>query len=97
MYVDMKTWLVDDILVKVDQASMAHSLEIRTPFLDHRLVEFAASIAVQYKISDRKGKHILKVSQKKNYLLMYYASQKKNLILPFLIGYPLIYLKWRMI
>src|SRR3990167_676350 len=60
MYVDMKTWLTDDILVKVDRASMAHSLEVRTPFLDHRLVEFAASLPVHYKIQKNRGKHILK-------------------------------------
>lgn len=65
MYVDMKTWLVDDILVKVDRASMAHSLEVRAPFLDHRIVEFAASLPVEYKIKGRSGKHILKVSQHK--------------------------------
>ncbi len=42
MYVDMKTWLADNILVKVDRATMASSLESRAPYLDHRLVEFAA-------------------------------------------------------
>jgi len=65
MYVDMKTWLVDDILVKVDRTSMAHSLEVRTPFLDHRLVEFAASIPIEYKIRRRSGKRILKSSHVK--------------------------------
>lgn len=64
MYVDMKTWLVDDILVKVDRASMAHSLEVRAPFLDHNIVEFAASLPVHYKIAGRRGKHIIKESQK---------------------------------
>lgn len=63
MYVDMKTWLVDDILVKVDRASMAHSLEVRAPFLDHRMVEFAASLPIEYKIRGRQGKRILKASQ----------------------------------
>ncbi|HLB57244.1 MAG TPA: asparagine synthase C-terminal domain-containing protein, partial [Gammaproteobacteria bacterium] len=65
MYVDMKTWLVDDILVKVDRASMAHSLEVRTPFLDHRLVEFAAALPLHYKIKRNNGKRILKTSQAK--------------------------------
>lgn len=62
MYVDMKTWLVDDILVKVDRASMAHSLEVRAPFLDHRLVEFAAQLPVSYKIQHKNGKRILKAA-----------------------------------
>ena len=45
LYVDIKTWLVDDILVKLDRMSMAHGLEVRSPFLDHRLVEFSLRLA----------------------------------------------------
>lgn len=60
MYVDMKTWLVDDILVKVDRASMAHSLEVRAPFLDHRVVEFAASLPVSFKLRGFEKKYLLK-------------------------------------
>lgn len=63
MFVDMKTWLVDDILVKVDRASMAHSLEVRAPFLDHRIVEFAANLPVNFKIRGFQGKYLLKKSQ----------------------------------
>jgi asparagine synthase (glutamine-hydrolysing) len=59
-YVDMKTYLVDDILTKVDRASMANSLEVRVPLLDHRLVEFVASIPWHCKLHGRQGKHILK-------------------------------------
>jgi asparagine synthase (glutamine-hydrolysing) len=44
MYLDVCTWLPNDILVKVDRTSMAHSLEVRAPFLDHRLVELAFSL-----------------------------------------------------
>ena len=62
-YVDTNTWLVDDILVKLDRASMAVSLEARPPFLDHRLVEFAASIPARMKWSWGGGKRILKRSQ----------------------------------
>ncbi len=63
MYVDMKTWMADDILVKVDRASMAHGLESRAPFLDHRVVEFAASLPVSYKLHGFTKKHVLKLSQ----------------------------------
>ncbi len=63
-YVDMKTWMVDDILVKVDRTTMAHSLEARAPFLDHTLVEFAASLPVSFKLRFFEKKHLLKLSQK---------------------------------
>jgi asparagine synthase (glutamine-hydrolysing) len=44
LYVDFKSWLPDDLLVKADKMTMAHSVELRVPFLDHRIVEFAASL-----------------------------------------------------
>lgn len=59
-YTDIKTWLVDDILVKVDRATMAHSLEARTPFLDHKIVEFAARLPVSYKMKGFDKKYVLK-------------------------------------
>jgi asparagine synthase (glutamine-hydrolysing) len=64
LYVDMKTWLADDILTKVDRSTMAHSLESRAPFLDHRLVEFAASLPAGWKLNGWRTKHILKESQR---------------------------------
>ena len=60
MYVDIKTWLVDDILVKVDRATMAHSLESRAPFLDPDLVKFAAALPPRWKLRGRRSKHLLK-------------------------------------
>ncbi len=63
MYVDLKTWLPNDILVKVDRMTMAHSLEARAPFLDHRLIEFAASLPVSAKLRGLRKKHLLKKSQ----------------------------------
>ena len=66
MYVDIKTWLVDDILVKVDQASMAHGLEARPPFLDPRLVELAASLPPGLKMKGLRQKYLLKQSQAKH-------------------------------
>jgi asparagine synthase (glutamine-hydrolysing) len=60
MYVDLKTWLVNDILYKVDRMSMANSLEVRAPFLDHSLVEFAASLEMNLKLNRFNTKFILK-------------------------------------
>ncbi|HMF51957.1 MAG TPA: asparagine synthase (glutamine-hydrolyzing), partial [Candidatus Saccharimonadales bacterium] len=59
-YVDIKTYLTDDILVKVDRASMAHSLEVRAPILDHKLMELAASIPSSLKLRGTSGKFIFK-------------------------------------
>jgi asparagine synthase (glutamine-hydrolysing) len=63
-YVDLQTWLPDDILVKVDRATMAHGLEARPPFLDHRLVEFAASLPVACKMRGLRGKRVLRRAQR---------------------------------
>ena len=59
-YVDIKTWLCDDILVKVDRATMAHSLESRAPFLDHRLAEFALCLPDHWKLKGLSTKRVLK-------------------------------------
>jgi len=60
LYVDAKTWLTDDILVKVDRATMAFGLEARAPFLDANVTEYAASIPPTMKIGMQGGKLILK-------------------------------------
>ncbi len=59
-YVDIKSYLVDNILVKVDRMSMAASLEARVPMLDHRFVEFAATIPSGMRLQGKRTKHILK-------------------------------------
>ncbi len=64
LYVDIKTYLVDDILVKVDRMSMAVSLEARVPFLDHRVVEFSARVPGEYKLNKNRTKIILKEALK---------------------------------
>jgi asparagine synthase (glutamine-hydrolysing) len=59
-YVDIKTYLTDDILTKVDRASMAVSLEVRAPLLDHRLMEMVARVPSSFKLRGREGKYIFK-------------------------------------
>ncbi|MGB7601180.1 MAG: asparagine synthase (glutamine-hydrolyzing) [Candidatus Sulfotelmatobacter sp.] len=60
LYIDTKTWLPDDLLVKADKMTMANSLELRVPLLDHRLLEFAASLPEHYKLKGTTLKYIWK-------------------------------------
>ena len=59
-YLDFKTYLPGDILTKVDRASMAHSLEVRVPFLDHTFVEWTAGLPSGLKLKGGSGKDVLK-------------------------------------
>jgi asparagine synthase (glutamine-hydrolysing) len=59
-YLDIKTYLPGDILTKVDRASMAHSLEVRVPLLDHTLVEWLAGLPPDMKLNGREGKYVFK-------------------------------------
>jgi asparagine synthase (glutamine-hydrolysing) len=61
-YLDLKTYLVGDILTKVDRASMAHSLEVRGPFLDYEFIEWAATLPSNLKLRGGTGKYVLKKS-----------------------------------
>jgi asparagine synthase (glutamine-hydrolysing) len=64
-YIDFRLYLEDDLLVKVDRASMACSLEMRTPFLDHRLIEFAAGLPGELKVRGFELKYLLKKAAEK--------------------------------
>jgi asparagine synthase (glutamine-hydrolysing) len=59
-YLDLKTYLVGDINTKVDRASMAHSLEVREPLMDHELVEWMATLPSSLKVRGQEGKFLLK-------------------------------------
>jgi asparagine synthase (glutamine-hydrolysing) len=59
-YIDMKTYLPGDILTKVDRASMAHSLEVRVPILDHKFVEWGSGLPPEVRLRNQEGKYIFK-------------------------------------
>jgi asparagine synthase (glutamine-hydrolysing) len=59
-YLDAMTYMTDDILTKVDRASMAVSLEVRIPLMDHRVAAFAWSLPMQMKLAGGQGKHVLR-------------------------------------
>lgn len=77
MYVDIKTWLQDDILLKVDRMSMANSVEVRSPFLDHRLVEHVMPLQRTAKTEWGRTKIILKDATK-SYLPKSIVKRKKQ-------------------
>ena len=60
LYVDSKTWLLEDLLLRADKMTMATSVELRVPFLDHKIVEFASSLPDHYKVNNGEGKFVLK-------------------------------------
>jgi asparagine synthase (glutamine-hydrolysing) len=62
LYLDARLGLVDDMLTYFDRASMACSLEVRVPFLDHELVELAARIPAEHKVRRLQGKHVLRLA-----------------------------------
>jgi asparagine synthase (glutamine-hydrolysing) len=81
-YVDMKTYLVDDILVKVDRASMANSLEVRCPLLDHKLMELIAQIPSGLKLHKGRGKYIFKRSLERVLPREILTRKKKGFAVP---------------
>lgn len=68
LHIDTSLWLPDDLLAKVDRATMTYSLEARVPYLDHKLVEFAAKLPIHFKLRQTEGKYLLKQVARKGYL-----------------------------
>lgn len=86
LYVDTKTWLPDDLLVKADKMTMATSVELRVPLLDSRVLEFAASLPPHFKVRGRSTKRILKSALRESVPREILARKKT--------GFPLPYERW---
>lgn len=86
LYADTKTWLPDDLLVKADKITMASSLELRVPLLDHQVLEFAASLAPEHKVQGRETKRVLKAAFAKA-LPAEILNRRKA-------GFPVPYSRW---
>ncbi len=82
LFADQHYYLPDDILYKCDRMSMAHSLEVRPPFLDHRIVEFAASLPANLKIRGRSTKHVLRTLVNKKLPAAILKRRKEGLDIP---------------
>jgi len=82
LYLDLKTYLVDDILTKVDRASMANSLEVRVPILDHKVVEFAYALPLSFKLREGRGKYLLRRVMQRDIPASHLALKKKGFTTP---------------
>ena len=81
-YIDLGIFLPDDILTKIDIASMAHSLEVRSPFLDHKLAEYAMSLPLEYRYKLFNRKRILKEVGRRFFSTEFLQRRKKGFRLP---------------
>ena len=86
LYVDTNTWLPDDLLVKADKMTMANSVELRVPFLDHEVLEFAAQLPRNQKVRGLQMKYLLKKSLRKRVPDPILKRRKA--------GFPVPYEKW---
>jgi asparagine synthase (glutamine-hydrolysing) len=83
LYIDTKTWLPDDLLVKADKMTMANSLELRVPLLDHKVLEFAASLPAEHKVRGRQTKRALKAAFSKALPLEILTRKKAGFPVPY--------------
>jgi asparagine synthase (glutamine-hydrolysing) len=86
LYVDMKSWLPDDLLVKADKMTMATSVELRVPLLDFKVLEFAASLPADFKVRGWTTKRILKAALEDS-VPQAIINRKKT-------GFPVPYDRW---
>jgi asparagine synthase (glutamine-hydrolysing) len=86
LYVDTKSWLPDDLLIKADRMTMANSVELRVPFLDHKVLEFAARLPRNQKIRGWKMKYLLKKALSKHVPAEILYRRK--------VGFPVPYATW---
>jgi len=85
-YLDLHLWLVDDILLKADKMSMAHSIELRVPFLDREVMKMAAKVPVKYRVNDIDTKYAFRLAAGRS-LPSESANRKK-------IGFPVPIRHW---
>ncbi len=86
LYIDTKTWLPDDLLLKADKITMANSVELRVPFLDHGVLEYAASLPTDFKLKGLTTKYILRKAFKRR-IPKEILNRKKT-------GFPVPYDRW---
>jgi asparagine synthase (glutamine-hydrolysing) len=86
LYIDTKSWLPDDLLIKADKMTMANSIELRVPLLDHKVLEFAASLPSKFKLNGLTTKFILKRALSKR-IPKEILNRKKT-------GFPVPYESW---
>jgi asparagine synthase (glutamine-hydrolysing) len=82
LWIDMNTYLPDDLLVKMDIASMHCGLEARSPLLDHKLIEFCARLPVKLKVKNKIGKYLLKKYAERYYDYNYIYRKKSGFLVP---------------
>ena len=86
LYIDTKTWLPDELLIKADKMTMANSIELRVPLLDHEVLEFATSLPASYKLNRFTTKYILKKAMADK-IPVEIRNRKKT-------GFPVPYESW---
>jgi len=86
LYLDTKTWLPDDLLVKADKITMGNSVELRVPLLDHKVLEFAATLPAAFKVKGWKTKRVLRTALG--------SVLPQEILLRKKAGFPLPYASW---